>query len=408
MLKTKHPKGTDIALAPNPKDIIWENMNKSDGALMRDRILGFFYLTLVCFFNTAPLFIISVLANLTSLQSFVPFIQSWDNASPVSFAIVSGILPPAVSGFFGFFLPIIVRWLSQYQGALTHSRLDRAVVARYYAFLVLSQLVVFTLIGVIFNSVRNLVQEANQHESITKILKNLHGLLNTINTTYIDQASYWLTFFPLRGFLVFFDLAQILNLLWVSFKTHVFGRTPRDIREWTKPADFEYAVYYTNILFMGTVAMVFAPLAPLVVLAAAIVFWISSWVYKYQLMFVFTTKVESGGRLWNVMVNRLLVSVVLMQLLMVLTIGLQYKFRSFFWVSTVPPILLLFIFKLYMNRRFDKPFRYYIPTEEELRAVKIHSERADTKSNRLEKRFGHPALHMELFTPMLHAKMMPL
>ena len=61
------------------------------------------------------------------------------------------MLPPAVSGFFSFFMPIIVRWLSQYQGALTQSRLDRAVVGRYFAFLVLSQLVVFTLIGVIFS-----------------------------------------------------------------------------------------------------------------------------------------------------------------------------------------------------------------------------------------------------------------
>jgi hypothetical protein len=46
---------------------------------------------------------------------------------------------------------------------------------------------------------------------------------------------------------------------------------------------------------MATVALVFAPLAPLVVVAAAIVFWISSWVYKYQLMFVFVSKVETGG-----------------------------------------------------------------------------------------------------------------
>jgi hypothetical protein len=65
----------------------------------------------------------------------------------------------------------------------------------------------------------------------------------------------------LRGFLVIFDLAQILNLLWTSFKTQfvyfyhylgdhvlisnssVFGRTPRDIREWTQPPEFEYAIY---------------------------------------------------------------------------------------------------------------------------------------------------------------------
>ena len=46
---------------------------------------------------------------------------------------------------------------------------------------------------------------------------------------------------------------------------------------------------------MGAVGMVFAPLAPLVALAAMIVFWLSSWVYKYQLMFVYVSKVESGG-----------------------------------------------------------------------------------------------------------------
>lgn len=46
---------------------------------------------------------------------------------------------------------------------------------------------------------------------------------------------------------------------------------------------------------MAAVALVFAPLAPLVALAACIVFWMSSLVYKYQLMFVYITKVETGG-----------------------------------------------------------------------------------------------------------------
>lgn len=44
-----------------------------------------------------------------------------------------------------------MRRLIRYQGAFTHSRLDRAVIARYFTFLVISQLIVFTLIGVIFS-----------------------------------------------------------------------------------------------------------------------------------------------------------------------------------------------------------------------------------------------------------------
>lgn len=49
------------------------------------------------------------------------------------------------------------------------------------------------------------------------------------------------------------------------------------------------------MLYMGAVGLVFAPLAPLIAVAASLVFFASSFVYKYQLMFVFTTKVESAG-----------------------------------------------------------------------------------------------------------------
>ncbi|OCB91034.1 DUF221-domain-containing protein [Sanghuangporus baumii] len=408
MLRDKRPKGTIVTLAPNPKDIIWENLNKSDVTIARKKTMGWVYLFVVCFFNTIPLLIVSFLANLASLTTYVGFLEDWSEHSHATFTIISGILPPAVGAFFGWFLPIVMRWLSRYQGAITRSRLDRAVVARYFAFLVISQLFIFTLIGVIINSVREIVSQIGKGSSFKEIVDNLDKLPDTINRTYIDQANYWLTFFPLRGFLAVFDLAQGLNLLLIWIKTKLFGRTPRDIREWTQPPDFEYAIYYSNILFMSAVAIMFAPLAPLVALAGAIIFWINSFVYKYQLMFVHVTKVESGGRLWNVVINRLLWTVVFMQALMVLTIGLQEGWKSFQWVSTMPPILMIAAFKVYIDRTFLPKFNWYIPSEEELRLAKIHSERGDVRGGRLEKRFGHPALHAELFTPMLHAKMMPL
>lgn len=43
-------------------------MNKSDGELARKRLLGFMWLAVVCFFNTIPVFIISILANLDSVR----------------------------------------------------------------------------------------------------------------------------------------------------------------------------------------------------------------------------------------------------------------------------------------------------------------------------------------------------
>ena len=55
-------------------------------------------------------------------------------------------------------------------------------------------------------------------------------------------------------------------------------------------------------------------------------------------------------------------------------------------------------------------FRYYNPTQDEIAmaARSAQTEVQDTRKNRIENRFGHPALHAELFTPMLHADMMRL
>ena len=91
-----------------------------------------------------------------------------------------------------------------------------------------------------------------------------------------------------------------------------------------------------------------------------------------------------------------------------LAIGLQFGFRTLLWLSAVPPIFIIFAFKLYINRTYLPAFRYFTPTEEEIRVARVYSERGDAQSHRLEKRFGHPALHAELFTPMLHKNMMPL
>jgi calcium permeable stress-gated cation channel len=90
-----------------------------------------------------------------------------------------------------------------------------------------------------------------------------------------------------------------------------------------------------------------------------------------------------------------------------IAVGLHSGFRSMEWISTIPPLFFVVGFKVYLKRKFQSSFHFYIPTQEELRNVTIHG-RSDIKGKRLESRFGHPSLHAELFTPMVHAKMIPL
>lgn len=201
-----------------------------------------------------------------------------------------------------------MRWIASFEGAYTHSRLDRMVTARFSNFLLFSQFFIFSLLSVLVQVITQVAIEIVGKKSIGDIWANLHTLPTSLQYTWVIQSTYWLTVFPLRGFAAIFDLAQVISLLYVWARTKIFGRTPREIREATKPQDFDYSVYYSVHILMVGVACVYSPLAPLVPLFASVAFAASVAVYKYQLMYVSVTKVETGGRLWPVAVNRILVS----------------------------------------------------------------------------------------------------
>lgn len=297
----KKVQGAYIELAPKPQDLIWPNLAKSDSAKRSSAVFGGVILAFVMVLYCVPLIAVSALSNLTSMTSYVTFLRDWQQSSNWSFAAVAGILPPFLAILLQLILPFIFRALAKYQGALTHTKLDRAVLSRYFFFLVFLQFIAFSLFGVFFNLITAIVIHKGDGDFV---LSQLSRLPQTIQSTYVAQGNYWLTWFPTRGFSAIFELAQAINLIYIWFRTKLFGRTPRQIREWCAPPDYDYAVYAANTLLMAVVALVYAPLWPLVTLSAAFAFFASSLVAKYMLLYINVTKVESGGRIWRMLINR--------------------------------------------------------------------------------------------------------
>ncbi|KAJ9100894.1 hypothetical protein QFC20_005383 [Naganishia adeliensis] len=157
------------------------------------------------------------------------------------------------------------------------------------------------------------------------------------------------------------------------------------------------------MLFLAAIGMVYAPLAPLVCIGVTIVFWVSSVIYKYQLLYVYVSRAESGGRLYNVFINRLLACAIFMQLLMILTIGLNRR-RYTDVIASCPPILIVLAFKIFLARPLEKQFTYYEPTPQEAEEEFQRSlSEKRTNHHEMEKRFLHPALQSNmLFAVMVH------
>jgi hypothetical protein len=150
-LERKAFKGAYVELAPRPTDLIWKNLEKTDSARRTNAFFGGLLLAAVMVLYVAPLVAVSALSNLPSLTVYVKFLDNWSNDSPLTFAAVAGILPPFVAVILQLILPIIMRALTRFQGATTKTRLDRAVLARYFFFLVIFQFLIFSLLGVFFS-----------------------------------------------------------------------------------------------------------------------------------------------------------------------------------------------------------------------------------------------------------------
>lgn len=248
-LQSKKVKGCKFGLAPLPSDIIWKNLAENYKSKALAKTFIFLFLVFFCGLYTIPLVAVAFLANLTAITQYVPFLNTWSNQSSWSFSAVVGIAPPLLSALLQLLLPLLMRALTKRQGLLTHNEVDRAVLGRYFTFLVITQLVIFSLLGVVFNLITELVIEFGKGgDALSIILKEVNKLPARITTTYLSQSSYWLTWLPLRAWAAVFDLAQVLNLVWVWARARLFGRTPREIRDWTKPPAFDYAVYVSDLL----------------------------------------------------------------------------------------------------------------------------------------------------------------
>ena len=96
------------------------------------------------------------------------------------------------------------------------------------------------------------------------------------------------------------DLAQVFSLIYKTIRKK-FSPTPRELIEWTAPLTFDFASYYNYALFYVTIALSYATIAPLVSPFALLYFTISYAVHKYDMMYVYFTRNETGGSMWRVL-----------------------------------------------------------------------------------------------------------
>ncbi|KAF2632481.1 DUF221-domain-containing protein [Macroventuria anomochaeta] len=404
--RSKHPQGTTVRLAPQPKDIIWKNLLLNPKQRRWRRFVMNMWITLLTVLYFIPNAGIAIfLSKLNNLALFWDAFKTEMSAHPKFWAVVQGILAPALTSLFYYFLPIIFRRLSIKAGDQSKSSREKHVLHQLYAFFVFNNLVVFSIFSAVFQIIMSALAARQGDASFAAVVRSIEPFQQLMGAL-CNVSAYWVTWLVQRNLGAVIDLSQAVNLAWGSFSRKFLNPTPRELIKRTAPPPFDYTSYYNYFLFYSTVTLVFGSLQPITLVVTAFYFTLDSWMKKYLLMYVFCTKNETGGLFWRVLFNRMLFGAFLANVITICLVATKGGTSQYIMAAAMAPLpFLLLGFKIYCKKTYDHSIKYYThgntnkgaeaqtPIDKELR-----------RRDRVATRFGHPALYQKLTVPMVHEK----
>lgn len=399
--RRKHPQGTRIQLAPRPNDLIWENLPLSPPARKWKRFMNLVWVTALTVVWVAPNAMIAIfLSNLSNLGLVWPAFQTSLSANPKVWAAVQGILSPAITSLVYLILPIIFRRLAVRAGDVTKTSRERHVLHQLYAFFVFNNLIVFSLFSAAWTFVSAVVDAQKKDGNAWEAIKD-GALYSKVVGALCQVSPFWVSWLLQRNLGAALDLVQLISVFWIWFARTFLSQTPRQAIEWTAPPAFEYASYYNYFLYYATVALCFATLQPIVLPVTALYFGLDAMLKKYLLMYVFVTKNESGGQFWRVLFNRMVFATILSNVIIGLVAKVKGTWTMVFCVLPLP--FLMIGFKVYCMRQFDTDCRFYNRADLSDAEAFVGTGKSKSRaSDKLNSKFGHPALYRPLITPMVH------
>jgi hypothetical protein len=399
-------KHLQIRLSPTPSDLVWSNLPLEEKTRTTKRWIGRGVYWVFTFAWMIPMSALSATSNIINLVRLIPNSETFIENHQVLMGVIQAYFTPIVMAIFFYLLPIFFRFLSQQQGYWTQTTLDRKVLTKLYVFFIINNLLVFTLTSMligIYGQLRALIASGSlpSDESISEYIMQIAKNIAEVST-------FWINFVCLKSLTLTMDLAMLVPLITITIKKFLTRPSPRELREMAQPPQFNFSQNYNLLLFFFTIALVYSAMSPLILPFALVYFSVAGIVYKYMLMYVYVTKMESGGKIWPVLFQTIMTSVVFFQLTMMVILRLKGGLVQVYCLIPLPVLTLVYQYAYY--RRMHVLGSYLTGTEptsaptidENFMASEPKKPKTKKKPSTLQSQFQDPAYHDKLSAPTVH------
>lgn len=332
-----------ISLAPEPRDVVWQNIYIPLFSVLTRRVMVYALVTLLFMFWVIPVTTLSTLLNYEEIKKVAPWLGDILDMSPSIRSLVQTTLPSIAVIALNGLLPFFLEAVSYLQGERARSLVEYSLLKKYFLFLLINVVFIFLFTSTYLALIRDLANSPAQVP--TKIAQALRKS---------DAKRFFVSYVILQGLGIM--PLQLLNLGTVIPRViyRIFWtRTPRDFAELNAPPMINYGAVYPQAILIFVVTLMYSVIQPLILIFGAIYFGIAYVVYKYKVLFVFYKPYESKGEAWPITFARLMWGIVLFQVLM---IGIFTLSKSVVLSTLMLPLLAVTAYWGWHMQRECRPY----------------------------------------------------
>ncbi|KAL9188190.1 hypothetical protein ACHAXT_006568 [Thalassiosira profunda] len=307
-MHSSKPGSMEVTTAPEPRDILWENVYFSKGARRtRTFIAEFFCLFLIAFY-IVPVALVSLLVSESALISMSPRLNQLDKASSIFSAAIATVQPICLVGLQQLLPPLFIR-VSRAEGILAFSEAQMKAFSRYFMWQVLNIFLVTSIAGSVFDTLAIIIDTP---ESAFEMLGN----------SLPRMSSFFVTFVTIKTFTgLGVEISRMVSIIQSSLRLLLFPnstlRAQRSVRIGLRAIDdpgwFNYHKILAQDMLVVVISVAFAVVAPVVLIPCAVFCFLSRIVWTHQFLYVYESAFETGGLFWPKIFRRFIFGLIIAQ-----------------------------------------------------------------------------------------------
>ncbi|KAJ1902282.1 hypothetical protein LPJ66_000169 [Kickxella alabastrina] len=269
-------------LAPEARDVFWDNVALPlSSRLTRGSVSLVIYVLMIVYWFTMA-FLLSTLVSIDALKEYFPRLPEFVDKNKWLKGLFRFTTPTFMLSLMNACVPFFLSWIARVSGIQSRSGIQKSVLKRYFLFLIVNVLLIFTVSRTILTDYDKWI------ENPARIPKLFATSLPTAAPFFMDYIIlYGLGYYPIQ-------LLQLGSISLAVFRRMVC-RTPRQFADALRPNYIDWSFILPQPMLVFVIMATYSSLAPFIFVLAFLYYGIAYVVTKYLVYYVYARQFETAG-----------------------------------------------------------------------------------------------------------------